>query len=114
MACLALTSSGTATPRSRHACCSAPAISAVESASVPSQSKASRRKRRGGLGILPRGRIEAPQELREIRGEGRLQDQPAPLQRVRQREPPGVQEHALEPFAGERLVPREVALLVVA
>src|ERR1700681_2650515 len=89
-------------------------MSAVESASVPSQSNASRRKRRGGLSIgRPHSiqRVEIPAELQRER---RLDLDLAFFHRMREGESARVQEHPLQALLGERLVPGEITVLLVA
>src|ERR1700676_44096 len=89
-------------------------MSAVESARVPSQSNASRRKRRGGSSI---GRTQAIQRV-EIAAEFRWQRgfdlDLAFFQRMGEGESARVQEHPLQALLGKRLVPGEIAVLFVA
>src|SRR5207253_10558730 len=114
----AAASSGAGRSRSRHACWSAPAMIAVESASVPSQSKTSSRNSRGmeSLSIADARLhfVKASDESREIRRQRRLDGQHSIFGRMRQRQSPGVQEHPLQALFRKRLVPGEVAVLVVA
>ena len=89
---------------------------AVESASVPSQSKTTNRNRRGATGgrRQPSRGIEARDERREVRRQRRLDDDLAAVDRMREADAVRVQEHPLQPLPRERLVPREIAVLVVA
>src|SRR5439155_16228587 len=111
---------GAGRSRSRHACWSAPAMIAVESASVPSQSKTSNRNRRGvgslsiAIAIAVLRFVKARDEFREIRRQWRLDGQHSFFSRMRQRQSPGVQEHPLQALFRERPVPGKVAVLVVA
>src|SRR5215470_17975675 len=109
----AASSSGTGRPRSMHACWIAPAMIDVESASVPSQSKTSRRNRfRSPIPRLPA--VESRHESCQLRRKRRLEPELPRLERMLQRQPPCMQEHAFETFSGERFVPAEVAVLIVA
>jgi hypothetical protein len=83
---LASTSVGSGSPTSRHACCSADAMIAVESASVPSQSKTTKRYRRGLVsGDQPFGiGIETRDIGGELRRERRLDDHLAAIDRMRE------------------------------
>src|SRR5439155_5920955 len=89
----------------------------VESASVPSQSNTSSRKRRGadGLsrGIAFLGRVQPFDERREVARQRRLELELPRLRRMRQREAPRVQEHPFETLLRQRFVPGEVTVLVV-
>src|SRR6185369_3310339 len=89
---------------------------AVESASVPSQSKTTKRYRRGprSIGSGTRESIEARDVRSELRRKRRLDGHFAAIHRMRKADPARVQEHPLQPVARERLVPCEIAVLVVA
>src|SRR3989454_12717717 len=91
---------------------------AVESASVPSQSKTSSRNWRGveGLSIADARLhfVKASDESREIGRQRRLDGQQSFFGRMRQRQSPRVQEHPPQTLFCERLVPGEVAILIVA
>src|SRR5690242_14875238 len=91
---------------------------AVESASVPSQSKTSSRNRRAGAGpasgIAAVSGLERGNEARQILRQRRLEVEAARPYRMRHAEAPGVEEHALQASLRQRLVPGEVAVLVVA
>src|SRR5439155_15886010 len=114
----ALRSSGTGAPMARHACCNECAMSPVESASVPSQSKTISRNRRPPFArarsAIACGRVETRDELREIGRERRLHDDFAAFDRMGKTDPVRVQEHALQSLLRQNLVPREIAVLVVS
>src|SRR5436190_13727860 len=110
----AFVSSGAGTPTSTPARWIAPAISAAESASVPSQSKASNRKRRGGSGIGRPHRIEGVEKSAELRRQGGLEIDRALFQRVGESDLPRVQEHPLQALLGQHPVPGKIAILFVA
>src|ERR1700676_5263531 len=93
-------SSGAVTPTSRHACWIALAISAVESASVPSQPNASRLKRRGRLGIERLRRVEAGDERLQIRGQRRLELHRMSGNGVCEAKLPGMEKHSPQPLFG--------------
>ena len=92
-------SSGTGSPTSRHACCSAPAMIAVESASVPSQSKTTKRiaarleSAASAIGVAHRG---ARRSAASSGGERRLDDHLAAVDRMREANAARVQEHPLQ------------------
>src|SRR5438128_2517881 len=89
----------------------------VESASVPSQSNTSSRKRLGadGLsrGIAFLGRVQPYDERREIGRQRGFEPELSRLRWMWQREAPRVQEHPFETLLRQRLVPGEVTVLVV-
>src|SRR5450631_4603284 len=112
MTCFAAITSGTARPISRQVSCNAPAISAVESASVPSQSKASKLKRRGDSDIAATRVVESADEGGKIGRQRRFENQRPPVDRMHQFESRRVQEHALQSLPGKHLVPCEIAVFV--
>src|SRR4051812_175567 len=106
-------------------------MSAVESASVPSQSNASKRKRRGAdrctdVALLPNELeaescmgatffgIETCNESRQLRRHRRLNHKRVAGQRVNKPDSVRVQEHSFQSFFGERPVPGEIAVFVIA
>ena len=97
------------------------AISAVESNSVPSQSKTIRSKRRGGHGVEVDGRARVEQALAQSAGSGASSSIASPLagwskrsrracRNMRSKRVPGARAVA----ARQRPVEREVAVLLVA
>ena len=90
---------------------------AVESASVPSQSKTTKRisaRSDGHRFSHRRAPVEARDVRSELRRQRRLDDHIAAIHRMREADPARVQEHPLQSFPRERPVPREIAVLVVA
>src|SRR5208283_375152 len=93
------------------------AMIAVESASVPSQSKTRSRNDLGSCSAIAsayRGRIEAGDKRRKVRRKGRLELELAAGDRMRQRQVPGMQKHALQALLGQGSIPGKVAIFVVA
>src|SRR5260221_6179406 len=92
-------------------------MGAVESTSVPSQSKTTRLNRRVATSRIGHGlhrRIEARDEARKVLRQRGHESHWYFRERMRKSERMRMQEHPLQPFLGQRLVPREVAVLVVA
>src|SRR6185503_10300767 len=87
----------------------------VESESVPSQSKTiSLNWRCAGSRIRASSRIELRHECRQIPRQRRLEGYRLAADGMDERELVRVQEHALQSFLGQRLVPGEVAVFIVA
>src|SRR5687767_4305195 len=97
---------------SRHAAWMQRTISAVESNSVPSQSKTIRSKSRGMSGLDS----QSGEEVLAILRQRRLQLETAAVGRMVERQPARMQEHAPEAQrrARHHAVQREVSVLVVA
>src|SRR2546423_14051534 len=90
------------------------AISAAESASVPSQSKASNRKRRGGSSIGGLQSVQGVEKSAQFGWKRRLEVHRALFDRMGESDSARMEEHPLQALLGERLVPRKIAILFIS